>query len=129
MLRRWLILLQVLLVCIAAWELWSVMGCPQPMIYCPSCTISNRQPAGCGWACIPVNPKDPYHCCCPGVWSGGPGGPVRDCCLAICVYYDCAPIIPGLSCPPYDLDFTPSHCTGLPHCVTTGPFPLQGYCR
>lgn len=128
MLRRWLILVQIVLICVAVWELWSVMSCPQPRTFCPNCSVNNRYPAGCGWACIPVNPKGSYHCCCPGVWSGGPGGAVQDCCHATCFYYDCSPIIPGFSCPPYDLDFTPSHCTGLPYCNITGPYPLQGLC-
>ncbi len=125
MLRRWLILLQVVLVCIAAWELWSVMGCPESEIYCPSCTVSNRQPAGCGWYCIPVNSVGPYNCCCPAVSGGGPGGKVKNCCVATCVYYECWPQV---ICPPYDLDFTPSHCAGVPHCVTRGSMPIQGYC-
>jgi len=130
MVRRWLTLIQIVLVCISAWELWSIMGCPQNPMYCPDCTMENRQPAGCGWACTPVKPKGPYQCCCPAVWSGGPGGVPRDCCVATCVYYECAPIIPGSGflCPSYDLDFTPSHCAGMPYCVTTGPYPLQGHC-
>jgi len=124
MVRCWLTLIQIVFMCISAWELWSIMGCPQNPMYCPDCTIENRQPAGCGWACKPVRPSPPYQCCCPAVWSGG----VRDCCVATCVYYECAPLIPPIPCPPYDLDFTPSHCAGVPYCVTTGSYPLQGRC-
>jgi len=101
------------------------MGCPSSPYPCPQCNSQNRYPAGCGAFCIPVNPTQPYVCCCPGVWPT-PYGPLPDCCVATCVKYDCAPIIPGISCPPYDLDFTPSHCFALnSRCDTTGPNPLQ----
>jgi hypothetical protein len=127
---RWLlVVLQITLACVVVWEAWSVMGCPSSPYPCPQCNSQNRYPAGCGAFCIPVNPTQPYVCCCPGVWPT-PYGPLPDCCVATCVKYDCAPIIPGISCPPYDLDFTPSHCFALnSRCDTTGPNPLQGQCK
>lgn len=127
MLKRWLILLEVVLVCILVWELWSVMGCPQQQIPCFNCTVSQRQPATCGYFCRTVGTPIPYTCCCPAVSPGL--GPVPNCCVATCARYDCAPLIPLIiQCPPYDLDFTPSHCSGMPFCCNVGPEPLQGYC-
>ena len=128
---RWLLVtIQFALACVVVWEAWSVMGCPQSPMPCPNCNQNNRYPAGCGPWCIPVGNPQPYVCCCPAVVPS-PYGPIKDCCAATCVHYNCEPIIPGTGflCPPYDLDFTPSHCTGLRNCDTVGQRPLEGSCK
>ncbi len=97
--KRWLVVLQSILLMIVTWQGWSIQNCEDFTTLCEDCT-GTIYSAGCGrWCYVGERLDDEaYTCCCSTSTRTG----YNACCEGSCVRYDCEPDWLGCT---YDVQF------------------------
>ncbi len=119
--KRWLIVLQIGLLTLIAWQAWSIVQCQGFNTYCEDCAGVVYNP-GCGALCYVGEKLDyeAYICCCSTKTKTG----LTACCEGRCVRWDCEPDWLGCT---YDVEFM--GVVGMrTACDQTGPRDMEGHC-
>ncbi len=119
--KRWVIMIQLSLLMLIAWQVWGIRSCRNFNTYCEDCAGTVYNP-GCGARCWVGDRLDneAYVCCCSTTTKTG----LSACCEGRCVRWDCLP--KSLGCT-FDVQFM--GVVGMKtNCNHTGPRDMEGHC-
>jgi len=124
--KKWLLMLQIGLISLIVWQVWSISQCKNFNTFCEDCAGVVYNP-DCGAECSVGQRLDDeaYTCCCPTTTRTG----YSACCEGKCVRWQCEniPLIPA------DCNFTDVEFMGVVGMKTSckhkdGGRDMEGYC-